>query len=334
MKVCKVQYDSNYGRIHPPYSPSFIISKSTKKAIDNALDSKEVLESIPNGVTAYISKTSAIPRFKVKDYFLTNRITKEKLKPTTEVVILNRSIDNLRDRKETEAYYFIPKALIDHSLLLQILTIPKLIYSCEGLVVHKKYHGNNLQKILTKLNIPLGTKIDLEDFVELYNEQENIEYEDLVNIALNPVCKLIYDENVLPELNKDGMVIDLETMRNIDLMLKSKDRGDKKLAFEVMSNSNYQNSHVAVSILLADNWNVISQSDYKKMWNVNFNSLLTYLTDMNVEFTKDWKSLAKTLTASCKDEAQKTEVKQFVLEKLTQELQSYSIVVKEIDIQV
>lgn len=301
-----------------------IIDYNNVLFIKKSLENKIILNSIHDNALTYIGKNSKIPRFKIKEYFHQHKLRKTKYPHLANAIILNKiETNNLINNKEiVKEYYYIPYAILNR---------PFNNEKVDGYVLDA--NNKNINFILNKFKITLD-QIECKKYIIFgYRSQNEIDvFNNLFEIAYNQSAQLIYDEKILEQINENGIEVDDDILENLTLMLKDKKNVDNiKLGLELISNSNYKESCLKMSMIITDSWNSIIEN--KKYWTKNFISLLEYLKHHNITYQLGWKSYVKSVSECFKDDPSRIEdIKKYAIRHLQEDIKISGITITDIDI--
>ena len=162
-------------------------------------------------------------------------------------------------------------------------------------------------------------------FINLYREAR---ISDLVSLLykrqkdiLSGNCKIIFDEDLFVELNKEGIELDEEYLQVLRDMLFSEDKSNVKLGFEMMSNLVVtQPMLLSVSFLLNE---LIHTTNFRPSYytssNSNLKSLLKVLKTKGIYWERDWKTFGTGLRLNFKEGNEGAIVKKFLLDNINRE---------------
>jgi hypothetical protein len=159
----------------------------------------------------------------------------------------------------------------------------------------------------------------------VYREQKLV---DLLNIIVDNVSdiisgkkKIVFDEDLFVELNKEGIELDEEYLQTLRDMLFSKDDSNVKLGFEMMSNLVLNQSTIlSISFLLNE---LIYQTRFRPSYytnnNTNLKALLKLLKTKGIYWERDWKTFGTGLRKNFKTGKEGAIVKKFLLDNINRE---------------
>ena len=215
----------------------------------------------------FITKGCTIPRFKMKAFCETNKVklTRDSSKATAIIVNPENFLAQYTDRRWT--YSLSKEAYLNH---FSKMILPNTIVS--GLL--DNISKSDADKIsfnywqMRKLDENLRT-IDLESrTMDITNEEQKTTLE---NILTRPVYS---QDDILKIINGNAVVMTTEMYHEASKLFESSDNSNLKVAMEIISNCDYQQSAVYI-LLLFKNYG-------SKMWDsgsrnhVNFKSLCNY----------------------------------------------------------
>jgi hypothetical protein len=318
---------------------SDIVLKATKAILNQqsfTVNSNDII---------YASPISDIPRFKLKEF-----IKEKKLKKTTrfqyaDIIIMNRGqfnnfikqlkkeeiiffkgefFKNIKDRSTFKSPGYAAKTdvmTLFNSSPNKDLTVTFDIneYSKKGFDAVIKKHPTLKKEIEDNTHSSKGIHIDF------YREGKN---EKLLQLILNKAsdiingkCKIVFDEDMFVELNKDGIELDDEYLKALRDMLFSKDKANVKLGFEMMSNLVLnQPTILSLSFLLNELYITADfrPSQYTQN-NSNLKSLLTLFRTKGIHWDRDWKTFGTGLRSNFKEGKEGEIVKKFLLDNINRE---------------
>jgi len=212
--------------------------------------------TVKKGDKVYASKASELPRFKLKEFIKENGLKKTSRYNQADVVIINRGyfIDLLKEFKYKE-YTFLNtdtvlakidkkntdkevydnfKSLIEQSTDKRMIALVSeySLKEMEG-KLGKQYPTEKAEYDSASYKIK-GTYLNLyrnfrsQNLMQIISEMEK-------EITSGKI-RIVFDEDMFVELNKEGIELDDEYLKTLRDMLFSKDESNIKLGFEMMSN--------------------------------------------------------------------------------------------------
>lgn len=305
---------------------TYISRSSNVDFIKDNIFKKDTMSALADGYKVYIGKNSLMPRWKLKKFFHEHKLQKTKLPHLADVALINKKdtinmVDDFASR--VKKLYFIPKEEIQNTIILQQLEDE------DGIIASSITPGLN-KLLLLKNNITFYTKIDVIEIRSTGKHKVKDIFENLFEIAYNQTIKLMYDEDILEQLNSEGHELDEDNMEYMNNMIQSSDQDNVKLALEILSNVNYEKSYIKVSNIISVNWRTINNS--KELWNPNFKSLMMYLGTKEIALDDGWKSLIKSLLLRSKDNPTRIkEIEGLIKNNLNQELKKVGISITNLE---
>jgi hypothetical protein len=314
---------------------------------------KEVLEyikthkpKINKKEIVYASKASEIPRFKLKEYISENKYKKTSRFNYASVIIINKGylgqlekrIKNIKEHvfikgnylKDNYKKWFGGKN-ISTKTQNEIFKIIKDSNYADNICMFIDVYGDeDLNKLFNKYpslqkEYNLYTHKLKGTWIELYRDAR---LENLLSLLidqseriLNGQTKIIFDEDMFVDLNKDGIILDDDYLQILRDMLFSKDDSNVKLGFEMMSNLKLdQPTLLSIAFLLNELHNTTKfRPSYYSSSNSNLKSLLKLLNSKNIYWDRDWKTFGTGLRMNFKDGKEGGIVKQFLLDNINRE---------------
>ena len=161
-------------------------------------------------------------------------------------------------------------------------------------------------------------------YFDFYRDQRKI---NLLNTLidrshdiLNGKCKIVFDEDLFVELNKEGIELDDEYLETLRDMLFSSDKSNIKLGFEMMSNLVLnQHTLLSISFLLNEMFHTKGFRPSSYTSNTNLKSLFKLLKTKGIYWEKDWKTFGTGLRNNFKEGKEGEIVKKFLLDNINRE---------------
>lgn len=317
-------------------SDSLLLQK-TLKIIDKSK------HTIGNKDIVYVSRASEIPRFKLKEFIKDNNLKKTSRYGKANTIIINRGYFNdlLKNLVYSEYEFFNGDYVEENykkwfcggnwngSKVLEIIESgADKNYVC--LIDHEKHAYQdtmkNLNKNITSLNeYNNNTRKEKGILINLYRETRLRELmEMLVSVSKkieNGTIKIIFDEELFVDLNKEGIELDDEYFQTLRDMLFSSDEANVKLGFEMMSNLVLnQPTLLSIAFLLNE---LIHTTRFRPSYysnnNSNLKSLLKLFKTKKIHWDKDWKTFGTGLRLNFKEGKEGEIVKKFLLDNINRE---------------
>jgi len=318
----------------------YFVNETNSKEIQNIF--KLILKSsqnIPNkGDIIYASKASEIPRFKLKEYIKDKGLKKTSRYNYSNYIIVNKGyLMDLINIFIFNDYRFVNKDFVNSNIQEWTKDRP----SISKIIAEKGVDRNLVAMIDTytfkntykNLSLSPAEIQKYEDntyqvkgtFIDLYRNDRlknllTIFYE-LKNDIKSGKIKIIFDEDLFIELNKEGIELDEEYLKTLREMLFSKDTANIKLGFEMMSNLVMnQPTILSLSFLLNEliHTSVFRPSYYTNS-NTNLKSLFKLLRTKGIYWERDWKTFGIGLRNNFKVGKEGSIVKKFLLDNINRE---------------
>lgn len=323
------------------YSNNYFINENDSANLQKAL--KKIATSsnitINKGDVIYASKSSDIPRFKLKEFIKENGLKKTSRHSYANVIIINRGVFNelLSKKLQFGNHYFINENILMKNLDKWFNSVN---YSdLKGYIKNSKDKNNvviadvsnkNMMKELKKdpaaWNIfMINTHQTKGTLIQIYRENKILDLLELfinnINDILTDKIKFVFDEDLFVELNKEGIELDDDYLQTLRDMLFSKDKSNVKLGFEMMSNLTLNDQSIlSISFLLNELIHTTSfRPSYYVSTNTNLKSLLTLLRTKGIHWERDWKTFGTGLRMNFKEGKEGEIVKKFLLDNINRE---------------
>jgi len=299
--------------------------------------------TINKGEKVYASKASELPRFKLKEFFKEQGLKKTSRYNQADVIIINRGhfIQMLKECKFKE-YTFLKGDFVESK-------VNKKDYNEDSYKIFKE----NLKKASNKDNVvmvadwtvkemgdrgSLSTKYPAEKalydanivttkgtYINLYRNERLRNLLDIIYELKDDIKKgkirIIFDEEMFVELNKEGIELDDDYLQTLHDMLFSSDKANVKLGFEMMSNLVIdQPMLLSISFLLNELIHTTGfRPSYYTSSNSNLKSLFKLLRTKGIFWERDWKTFGTGLRLNFKDGKEGEIVKKFLLDNINRE---------------
>lgn len=312
----------------------------------------EINNKISNADVIYTGQFSDIPRFKLKEFMSENKIKRTSRIEQSNCILLSKKLlqelingDAFNSKKEV---YFLNKELVDRVYNEWMILNNKNKYSNipekpetdldTWLYLNIGYINNQNNSLQTskKYNRYILTHLQKEEVITIYHRnKKTIEFLDIVNYLYeNPNIKVIFDENLFSELNKEGISLDSDIEVTLKDMIYSKDKSNIKLGLEMISNLEINDYTLYKMSLLLNNFiNIGSDRQNRSnkgiitqltMNNRNLKTLLNTFKSKEIYWDKDWKSFASGLIKNFKNTEYEILIKEYFIDKLNNEFKSLS----------
>lgn len=270
------------------FSYGFLTKDIVDKYKQLCLKSKE--NKIKNNSVIYPSPLSNYPGYKLDNYISENKLSIKKSYTPSKIdtIILDENlIDTLRITDYTTEYIIIPAlefkkyytSLIDKE---SQIFLSKKVNDSDFLYIHKKglQHNQNFKNTFNDYPVIVGGLVNArsrktEKIIELIKS--------LFDYIEKYKWYVVLDNNINSETNKD-LIINQEMFENLYSMLSSEDKGNEKLAREIIANCNYEISKPFILFLASEFSILLNKSD-----NVNYHiTHKSIIKDFNKAGTRVW----------------------------------------------
>ena len=301
----------------------------------------------------YTNSSSDIPRFKLKEFMKEKGSSRTSRVEQSTCILLSKKLlqelkgmNQLFDNKET--IYFVneelasilykgwandnnyynkpekPSSNVDKWLYLPKYFLEPVSSNNKHLVNSKKY-GKYVPTHFTKEEVYM---ID-------HRSKKWVDLLDTVNFLYeNPNIKVVFDEDLFKDLNKEGMVLDSDIESTLKDMIYSKDKDNIKLGLELISNLEINDYTLYKMSLLFNNFinmggdrlnrNNRAQIIQLSMNNRNLKTLLNTFKTKEIYWDRDWKMFASGLIKNFKGTEHEILIKEYFIDKLNNEFKSLS----------
>jgi hypothetical protein len=288
-----------YHNSHTPTDVLFLSEneyKSYNKLITNLLN-KHVNTTL--GKKVYLGKLSNLPRHKVKEFFIENKVNKTSRVEQSDTIILNKehllafnklfgtSYGNLMLSK---VYNFKDSQNIDF-IIRNAKTYTNNYQKdilCTILI-----NDNNIGRLTPRLVNFLNDKESSTYYYKYFYREQNLAelYTYLEYLLKNPHVNVIFDEDLMAPLNQEGFELDEEYLTTLDGMFESKSQDNINLALEMLSNVNIEKYSLTIALFLNKHKDKFAWgSGLSITQNNSFKSTLKYFKSKNIKFEDDWRS--------------------------------------------
>lgn len=311
----------------------------------------ETNNKISNTDIIYTGQFSDIPRFKLKEFMFENKIKRTSRIEQSNCILLSKKLlqelingEIFKDKKEV---YFLNKEFADsvyHEwIILDKKNKNKNRYNDvpekpetdldTWLYLDVGYVDNQTNSLKTskKYNKYILTHLQKEEIISIYHKnKKTAEFLDIVNYLYeNPNIKVVFDENLFSELNKEGISLDSDIEITLKDMIYSKDKSNIKLGLEMISNLEI-NDHTLykISLLLNNFINIGNDKQNRSnkgiitqltMNNRNLKTLLNTFKSKEIYWDKDWRLFTSGLIKNFKNTEHEILIKEYFIDKLNNE---------------
>jgi hypothetical protein len=297
--------------------------------------------TIKKGDKVYASKASELPRFKLKEFIKENGLKKTSRYNQADVVIINRGyfIDLLKEFKYKEYTFLntdtvlakIDKKNTDKEVYDKFKDIIEQSTDKRMVALVSEYSEKEMETKLSKQYPTEKAEYDSASYKikgTYLNLYRNFRSQNLMQIIsemdkdiASGKIRIVFDEDMFVELNKEGIELDDEYLKTLRDMLFSKDESNIKLGFEMMSNLVVdQHMLLSVSFLLNE---LIHTTRFRPSYytnsNTNLKSLFKLLRTKGIFWERDWKTFGTGLRNNFKGGKEGDIVKKFLLDNINRE---------------
>jgi len=290
----------------------------------------------------YATKASDIPRFKLKEFIKDNKLKKTSRVKMASVIIINKGyyFDLIKKLKYGEHYFLnenyalnnckdILSNLNSYGNKKDMESVFKN-YKDKDNFMYVENRPNDLKETFKRYN---GSETLFNNNVHLtkgtifdvYREAKMVDLLNIINDNVTSIIsgkiRVIFDEDLFVDLNKEGIELDNEYLQTLRDMLFSKDDANVKLGFEMMSNL-VVNNHMLLSTSFLLNELVHTTSfrpSYYTNNNTNLKALLKVLKTKGIAWERDWKTFGTGLRNNFKSGVEGDVVKKFLLDNINRE---------------
>ncbi len=317
----------------------YFVNQNDSKELQDVF--KLILQSqntVNKGDIVYASKASEIPRFKLKEFIKEKGLKKTSRYNHADSIIINKGymMELIKVFKFGDCTFIKESFVKDNEKKWSKDRggyVSKVISEVKDLnlvAMIDDYTTREIHKTLAKYPAELKKYEDNTykvkgTFISLYRNERlknllSIIYE-LKDVIKSGRVKIIFDEDMFVELNKEGIELDEEYLQTLRDMLFSKDQANIKLGFEMMSNLVLnQPTILSISFLLNE---LIHTTNFRPSYytnsNTNLKSLFKLLRTKGIYWERDWKTFGTGLRNNFKVGKEGDIVKKFLLDNINRE---------------
>ena len=285
----------------------------------------------------YATKASDIPRFKLKEFIKEKNLKKTSRAKMANIFIMNKGMFlDLIKALDYGDHYFVNEehAICGYMLWGEGDTWNKNIKDFNSYKDRNNYwlvekdrscwkdmfKDSSLEQLFKN-----NTHTTKGTLLSVYREQKLIDLLSIITDNVNDIIsgkkKIVFDEDLFVELNKEGIELDDEYLQTLRDMLFSKDDSNVKLGFEMMSNLVLNESTIlSISFLLNE---LIHTTKFRPSYytnnNTNLKALLKLLKTKGIAWERDWKTFGTGLRKNFKTGKEGAVVKKFLLDNINRE---------------
>lgn len=286
----------------------------------------------------YTGKLSDVPRHKLKEYFEQNNGKKTSRVEQCDNIIINKSYINqlYKSVKKTtlESVFKIDQTPENYKILKELVPDhAKTGYSArnnsfpkdrtkfldeDNFFIHNDFYLNNAIDPNLKNFISKQVSLEVYEFHNSYGGNEIETYQLLEYVFKNPNINIIFDNDILEELNSDGIELDKDYLKTLDSMFDSKDQDNIDMALEMLSNVNIEKDSLKIALLLNKHIDKFNWGSGKSINNHrSFKSIIKYYNTKNINFREDWVKFSLSLyKVHQNDEESKEIITDYVKDKI------------------
>jgi hypothetical protein len=332
---------TNYGFRQAGYwneNTSFIDEKDSIQ-LQKAL--KLITKSEPTQIggkdVIYATKASDIPRFKLKEFIKEKNLKKTSRAKIANIFIMNKGMFlDLIKALDYGEHYFVNEdhAICGHRLWGDGGNWENCIKQFNSYKDRNNYFliekdGSGWKDMFKDISLEKlfknNTHTTKGTLLSVYREQKLVDLLSIIIDNVNDIIsgkkKIVFDEDLFVELNKEGIELDGEYLQTLRDMLFSKDDSNVKLGFEMMSNLVMSQSTIlSISFLLNE---LIHTTRFRPSYytnnNTNLKALLKLLKTKGIAWERDWKTFGTGLRNNFKTGVEGDVVKKFLLDNINRE---------------
>lgn len=287
------------------------------------------------GKKVYLGKLSNLPRHKMKDFFIENKVSKTSRVDQSNTIVIHKShlveFDKMFNSgsswpllKPTKIYTFESFQDVDF-ITRYAKTYGRIQDDIPYIIL---VNDNNKSKLTPRLVNFLSGKGNYDGYYRnLYREKNLIElYSYLEYLLKNPHVNVVFDEDLMAPLNQEGFELDEEYLTTLDGMFESKSQDNINLALEMLSNVNIEKYSLTIALFLNKHKNIFSWgSGLSLTQNNSFKSTLKYFKSKNINFESDWRSFSTNLYKLHRNNPKNLEIiTDFVQQNINQYLKEFN----------
>ena len=317
----------------------YFVNQNDSKELQDVF--KLILQSqntVNKGDIVYASKASEIPRFKLKEFIKEKGLKKTSRYNHADSIIINKGymMELIKVFKFGDCTFIKESFVKDNEKKWSKDRggyVSKVISEVKDLnlvAMIDDYTTREIHKTLAKYPAELKKYEDNTykvkgTFISLYRNERlknllSIIYE-LKDVIKSGRVRIVFDEDMFVELNKEGIELDEEYLQTLRDMLFSKDQANIKLGFEMMSNLVLnQPTILSISFLLNE---LIHTTNFRPSYytnsNTNLKSLFKLLRTKGIYWERDWKTFGTGLRNNFKVGKEGDIVKKFLLDNINRE---------------
>jgi hypothetical protein len=296
------------------------------------------------GKKVYLGSSSNLPRHKVKEYFNNNNTKKTSRfeqadsiiidKGNIEKLLLHLTLADRTNYDDINLYktYIVNDCKDKQNLLPTIIPYTHYEYKLEDLI-SDSITPFYILTLPNKNPIPPYLKSYLDNLTpqDLYvgngwsiNREVLNVYEAVVTLYKNPRINIVFDEDILPLINIDGLDLDPDYLSTLDSMFESKNQENINLALEMLSNVDLEKYTLTLALFLNKHMDKFFKgSGLNINQNRSFKSFIKYFEAKKINFRSNWKTFSANLLMYYKNDPQSTEIiNSFIIQNINNYLKT------------
>ena len=293
------------------------------------------------GKKVYLGSLSNLPRHKVKEYFTQNNTKKTSRIEQADSLIIDRgSIEKFRDfltiseRNYDLTLYqtYIIESIEDKQKLSPVISAYTNRFNfhdhastpdCPFYILTSNKKNTLTSQLASYLKdiTPQNLYINSNYW---NNNPEIAVYEVIEILRKNSNINLLFDEDILPLMNNDGIDLDADYMSYLDNMFESKDQDNINLALEMLSNVDLEKHALTLALFLNKHMDKFFKgSGLNINQNRSFKSFIKYFEAKKINFRGNWKKFSADLLMYYKNDPQSTEIiNRFIIQNINNYLKT------------
>lgn len=258
-----------------------------------------------------VHKEVQTPRYKFKDYFEENNIVKSRYGKATSIVLNKQLVTDFLK-------------LINHLSPKNIVLLENLQENDPNFSILSNYTKTKLGRYVEDIDITPGSDylIEVKDpkdlprlngeqlySYSLYRERKIEDLYEFLTTLKSDNKSVIWEEDLLPILNKDGFDLDDDYLETLDGMFQSRKQDNIDMALEMMCNVDLDSNFLTIALLLNKYREQFSWgSGLSLKRHRGFKSVLNYFESNGVNFDVDFRQFCKELLVKFEGDAESTTI--------------------------
>jgi hypothetical protein len=318
----------------------YILGKEIFDSIVKKFSLMNVKAGFGNDEVVYIGKNSTTPRFKLKEFFLQNRLIKTKLPETAQTILLNKkTTENLLFSSLIKTYIPISKEIVakyakrkvlfsSHSDVANLIKEKELNDAGVDIFVISVPNDNqNLRRIFSLLDInTIIPIIPLDFWVASFwgKDKELSNLKNIYDIVQNENANIVFDEETIEEVHEKNHEIEGDVYEMVESLLQSGINDNINMGLDILANSRYSESLLDIVLILNRNQKYFVKGRGEITYSNNFKRLNKYISDQKkLKWKVAWQYCVNIILASGNFENQKDKIKSYIIENLQKDIDQY-----------